>query len=149
MPVLNTIFTNLKTELLTITTANGYSLNVVEVDHELEPPEDSPLALGKAHITIFDEGEGEPFTQFASGKALNQAIVTLRWKVKSSFGTLPMTEGKQCMSDTIKLLKKPIVLGANFRFADIVTKAGDDISQDQVITDIQIGITYWIDQGSP
>jgi len=150
MSVRATILANLLAELATITTANGYATNVGEVLADVKHSQATNIGPGKVSVQIADEGDGEVIHNGAGGLTLIPMTIEIRGAIEGAVGEgVPYQTADSWLADLRKLIRKPIVLGANFRFARVLATPTINLFGSDAIVRVPVEIVYWFDQDAP
>jgi hypothetical protein len=150
MSARTTILAALRTELLTVTIANGYATDTAEVLEDTIHSQQTEAGPSKVSVSIDDLGDGEALHIGAGGKMLTTLRASIRGVIWSTLGgTTPRTLASNWIGDLHKLAAKPILLGTNARYMSIGDIGEVYLSSGQAIVDVPVEIPYWFVQGAP
>ena len=151
MSVRGDILDSVATELLTVTTGNGYNLDARDpVERNVPHSEDIPILKTKPTFSVDDTGVDQSILAGSGNTRLATMAFLIRAYVQSDDrNTPPTTLIGQVIADLKQLIDKPISLGGNVRYAE-----WDDIAtallEDQVgVVVMTVNVVYWYDADSP
>jgi hypothetical protein len=148
MSVRGTILDTLATQLATITTANGYNCDVVEVLRKAKNSEE--LSSPHPYLTIIDPGP-DAIKQHCDGnkKRAEMAIIILAQAWGASGDNPPTGETSDIISDLRQLMESPISLGNNVCFVEVGDIPAIFTGDRRAAINFPINICYWFDADSP
>lgn len=149
MSVRGDILDSLATQLATITTANGYPLNVGSVLRDVPHSENIRPDPGDTVCAIDDTGVDRIVGRFLGDKVLAVVTVIVRGYVGSYRDVGPENDTKKLIAGLKQLIDAPISLGANARYAewtDIESIVRSDLTS---IIAMAVEIVYWYETDAP
>jgi len=154
MSTRGTILDAMATQLLTITTANGYSNNIANVYRVVHHP-DEANATG-VDITILDDAGDAPLQYASAGIVRTSMDISLLvdvWggqRTEPTDGTHPVsTITDAVIGDIRKLVFAPVSLGANVLFVEMGASEGVAIGERRTRFTIPLAIHYKYDSAAP
>ncbi len=154
MSTRGTILNTLATKLLTITTANGFTQDILHVYREVHHPEESD-AIGM-DITILDNAGDAPL-QYASGgivrTSMSIVLIVDVWGdqlTEPTDGTHPLSiKVDNAIGDIRELIFAPIALGSDALFTEMGESESISIGQRRSRFTMPLQIHYKFDGASP
>jgi hypothetical protein len=150
-----TIIENLKTELESISVANGYQsdLNVTR-DHSgvlLDRPSSEDLHTIKPTLAIIDGPPDVPMLYSSGTTVKTMGLGVVGFMKAAAYTESPRVAAKKLAADLEKLVAKPISLGSNVRFVELREIATGLISEDinEAHMLFALAISYWITNATP
>jgi hypothetical protein len=155
MSVRETILNNFAVGLAGISVAAGYESNVdvalgeTAVERNAVHPDDVTTSMDKAFLTLDDPESSVPISAFTGTKRLCTMTPTVRAYVSGPRQSGPQTPAGKIIADVAKLCDSPVSLGANGRFAKVVSENVIVTGDKSAVVSIPVEIVYWYSASAP